>query len=326
MEAQKLFTLVTLVTILVLVSLVSSRPEETIIDGTKTDQSNEGSDQDAPAEEPKNVCKTEVCKERAKLINSYVNKSASPCEDFYFYVCSKWINEHNTTGSYDSFQMLQRRYVEALKRILERLVPKYNPQEVTDKPVVLYNSCMASTEQDDNMAFFEIIRHSEFKEWPVMNQSAEIEEKFNNASKILSKVGMGYIIQNYVAKDTVNRTNNGIKILPLGVSMLPANRSIKEAVEAVKSNVTDSQLQYVIQTLKDIEREWMLIMARPSPPMEVQTTIGRLQERFRNIPLYSLLSKEFAKASVELSENEPLEVLRPELYAKIDELMQVVNP
>lgn len=333
MEARKLCTLVALVSLLALASFVSSQPQEDPVqadDSKKTKASNKDSEQEELAQAKyNNVCNTEVCKNRANLINSYVDNSISPCEDFYSYVCNNWTSRHKDTGPDDSFQMLQQKYVALLTDILTRKKPTYMSPGVTHKPTILFESCIASTEKDESEAFSEIMRASELTEWPMTNESGK--EKFKNATEVLLKVGMSPLIQFNVKRSSSSQDAHGIKIFPLGV-ILPEEVYIRGNVTSVKTNITEDDLQSVIYTLTTLQNQLLTQLRATlskSPlrgaPSEV-TTIGSLDGNFANIPLRSLLSKDFDKINISLEENESVEVFRLWFYEAINEFLQSADP
>lgn len=326
MAAQKLLLIISLVSLLDLASLVSLELQER---GEKTNarKSSErpNDSKDGQVTKTNKVCTTKACKQRARLIISYLNDSADPCEDFYSHVCENWIHEHKTTGPYDSFQMLKNQFYDTLQGILENMELQYSPQEVTDKPAALYNICMGSTEQDERHDIFKIMNSSEFQQWPVMAGITENNEMFKNASDVLQRVGMSSVIQYYVSKSSLNPHNHSITILPLFV-LLPNNESIKQVVEYVKPDVTNTSLENVIKTLKNIESQWKMALPRQSMESAIPPTISSLEKEFPYIPLRSWLKKEFASADINLDEKQPLEVSWLVLYDKINTFLKDADP
>lgn len=328
MEAPKLSPLVAIVSFLALVSLISSLPqEEEVLKNAENaiENFNEDTEENGLAEETNKVCTAEACKQRARLITSYLNKSADPCEDFYSHVCENWINKHKTTGPFDSFQMLKNQFFDTLQGMLENMELQYSPQEVTDKPAALYNICMGSTEKDERDDILRMMNSSEFQQWPVLDEMTDDNDIFKNASVVLQRVGMSSVIQYYVSKSSLDPNNHSITILPLFV-WLPNNESIKQVVKYVKPTVTNTSLEYVIKTLKKMESQWIMALKRPSTESVIPPTIGSLEKEFPYIPLKSWLNKEFANADINLDEKQPVEVSRSLLYDKINTFLQDADP
>lgn len=326
MEARKVALLIATVS-LALISLISTLPQEGVVHNKyqkEIENLKEDIEQNGLAEETNKVCTTEVCKQRASVITSYLDESANPCDDFYTHVCKKWIDGHNTTGPSDFFQMLQNNFFETLQRMFESMELQKSSQGVTNKPAILYNICMASTEEDEREDIFKIMNSSGFKEWPVFAEAAENEPMFKNASAVLQRVGMTFLIQYYISKSSLDPNKHSITILPLGV-LLPSNESIKQVVEYVKPNVTNNSLEYVINRLKNLESQWITVLQGRTLQSAMVPTISRLEKEFAHIPLKSLLNKEFANVNISLDENEIVEVSRL-WYGKINTLLEVAEP
>lgn len=326
MEARKVALLIATVS-LALISLISTLPQEGMVhnkDEKEIENLKEDIEQNGLAEETNKVCTTEVCKQRASVITSYLDESANPCDDFYTYVCKKWIDGHNTTGPSDSFQMLQNNFFETLQRTFESMELRKSPQGVTDKPAVLYNTCMASTEEDEREDIFKIMKSSGFKEWPLFSEAAENDAMFKNNSDVLQRVEMTSMIQYYVSKSSLDPNKHSITILPLGV-LLPSNEIIKQVVKYVKPNVTNTSLEYVINTLKNLEYQWITVLQGRSMQSTILPTIGSLENEFAHIPLKYLLNKEFANVNISLDEKQFVEVswLR---YGQMNKFLEVAKP
>ncbi|KAK8773028.1 hypothetical protein V5799_012441 [Amblyomma americanum] len=62
------------------------------------------------------VCSTDVCKERAKLINESMLQSVNACYDFHSYVCGGWEKKHDRKWSYSIYDMLADKVKATTKR------------------------------------------------------------------------------------------------------------------------------------------------------------------------------------------------------------------
>lgn len=334
MEPQELCTLVTLVSFLALISFVSPEPQEAtsqMDDVINTGSLNKANEQDELAQAKyNNVCKTEVCKNRGKLITSYLNYSVSPCEDFYSFVCGNWTNKQNRTEAYDSFRMLYQRFMDTLADMLKSKTRRYSSQGVTGKPAILFEKCMDSKAEEENEVLSEIMRGSNLAEWPMTTERAK--EKFKNATAVLLQVGMTPFIQFDVARNSSNQDAYEIMIFPLGI-WFPREANITETVILVKQDIEMSDLKHATSTLTNLQSEWRKFqlpafakqMKREVPPSEA-TTIDNLEQKFTKVPLYSLLSKDFDKAKVILEKGEPVEVRNPAFYEAIDEFLGTADP
>lgn len=272
MEAQKLLTMITLVTFMALVSLVMSRPQEGE-ESIKQTETSKMDNEEVPAEE-NDVCRSDVCRGRATLIKEHLNNDTDPCEDFYGYVCDKWINNHTTNGSYDSFKMLQDKYLKTIAETLQRMQHTHSPQEVIDKPAVLYESCLGFTEKDQLDDMLEIMNSSNFKEWPVITQTTDQGEMFSNASEVLLNIGMSPLINFYVSRKIQGPATYGIQIIPLGIKDLPEPEYIYKAVRSVTPDIADSDLKNITDGFEYLQRQWTTTKQSAATPalLEINTT------------------------------------------------------
>lgn len=336
MEARMLLPLVVFLSLLALATLVSPRPQESEGQNNDAKESEVLKEDDEPeehgelAEENDGVCRTEVCQNRASLIKSYLNEAFSPCEDFYSYVCDNWVSQHKNTGPYDSFQMLEQEYAHILTDLLNSTEPMYTNQTVIDKPAVLFNSCMASTREEEQQSILEILRDSGFTMWPMNNQSADNEKMFWNVSEVLVKVGMSALIQYYVTKNSPDKDAHGIKILPLGIRNVP-KEDINSTVKLIKPDILDTDLEKLVQAIINLELQWIPFRHKAIKKMTTGawsqvTTIDSLEENCKKIPLYKLLSDDFTKVGVNLERNETVEVYGPTLYEEINNFLKIVDP
>lgn len=303
-----------------LVSFISSQPNDGV--SLTAPQSN---DQNGPTEE--NVCRTEVCKRRANIIKDYLDNDTDPCDDFYGYVCKKWINNHTTNGSYDAFQMLQQQFLDDLTDILQSTNSTHSPQEVTDKPAILYKACMNFTGESESSDILKIMNNSNFKEWPLSTQATGETDIFNNASAVLSHVGMIPLIQYYVSR---NYSTHVIMILPLGIADVPEKHHIEKAVQFVKPDIDETYLNNFTGALQNLRKQWLAEapekkMRTLAPP--VATTIESLERNFSNIPLYDLLNKEFSKVpNLNVKKEEKISVYNLEFYEAINKFLDIAKP
>lgn len=328
MEAHKLFALITLVSLMALVSMVLSEPHG--IDESNNEEKYskmpKNENDDAPAEE-NDVCRSDVCRERAQLINEYLSNDTDPCEDFYGYVCDKWINNHTTNGSYDSFKMLQDQFLKTIADTLQHMEPERSPQDVIDKPALLYNSCIDFTPNDELEAMLEIMNNSNFNEWPVITQTIDEKEIFSNASEVLLYTGMSPLINYYVSRNTWLGATHIIEIIPLGMQNLQEKEYICKAIRSVKPNITENDLKNITDGLEDLQRQWRNATARnvPAQPWLVNTT-ENLEKQYKKIPLHALLHREFLKGQIHLEQNETVQVYYPWIYQAINEFLGNADP
>uniref|UniRef100_A0A6G5A6L9 Putative m13 peptidase n=1 Tax=Rhipicephalus microplus TaxID=6941 RepID=A0A6G5A6L9_RHIMP len=110
-----------------------------------------------------NVCETEACIRRAKLITESLNTSADPCTDFYSYACGGWMAKHTipeTKSSTGGFYLLADQLKETLRDILGNVTLVEENQNVTDKAALVYNACVAVPDLDDRQDVVQFIMNA----------------------------------------------------------------------------------------------------------------------------------------------------------------------
>ncbi|XP_076639917.1 neprilysin-4 isoform X3 [Colletes latitarsis] len=85
---------------------------------------------------------------QAKIMLTYMDRSADPCEDFYQYACGNWAR-HNPIpkdkAAYDTFEMIRESLDSVLKELLDDPIPmdlEFNSNDATVKAKQLFQSCM----------------------------------------------------------------------------------------------------------------------------------------------------------------------------------------
>ncbi|KAM7310524.1 neprilysin-2-like [Ixodes scapularis] len=93
----------------------------------------------------KNVCDTDVCQHEADLILSAINNTVDPCQDFYGFVCGKWLLRNPIPDDQQSISSLHKsaeRVTNDIGTILNTTIFKYKNQNATDKAIIFYKSCL----------------------------------------------------------------------------------------------------------------------------------------------------------------------------------------
>ncbi|XP_042146320.1 neprilysin-2-like [Ixodes scapularis] len=93
----------------------------------------------------KNVCDTDVCQHEADLILSAINNTVDPCQDFYGFVCGKWLLRNPIPDDQQSISSLHKsaeRVTNDIGAILNTTIFKYKNQNATDKAIIFYKSCL----------------------------------------------------------------------------------------------------------------------------------------------------------------------------------------
>lgn len=110
-----------------------------------------------------NVCRSQVCKEVAAVFDQTVSQSVKPCQDFFTYVCSGWMENvkknlgskpgKKRLGTLDAmtYEVRSRVILKELLRLRSKADEKLRDSEL--QPVTFFKSCLRSirkTDQDLN--------------------------------------------------------------------------------------------------------------------------------------------------------------------------------
>ncbi|XP_040079228.1 neprilysin-2-like [Ixodes scapularis] len=93
----------------------------------------------------KKVCNTDVCQHEADLILSAINNTVDPCQDFYGFVCGKWLLSNPIPDDQQSISSVHKsaeRVNNDIGSILNTTIFKYENQNATDKALIFYKSCL----------------------------------------------------------------------------------------------------------------------------------------------------------------------------------------
>ncbi|XP_015171080.1 PREDICTED: neprilysin-2-like [Polistes dominula] len=96
-------------------------------------------------QEPRpNVCMSEECVRTAASLLSAMDRTVSPCDNFFLYACGTWNRLHvipEDRSSISTFEVLADQLQVILKRVLEES-PNENDNNATLKAKMFYKSCM----------------------------------------------------------------------------------------------------------------------------------------------------------------------------------------
>ncbi|XP_050023109.1 neprilysin-1-like isoform X1 [Dermacentor andersoni] len=316
----------------------------------------------APAQNPYNlawgrgrykVCRTDVCRERAKMIMDSLDTAVDPCEDFYSYACGGWVKKTKipkTKSSYGSFNALNDVLLRTLRGILERIPIGRGHQKVTDKAAVAYHACKAVTKSDDRVdVMYDIMNSSALGDWPITMKSISHVKNFTNCSDLLLQTGFGPILRYDIGRDSKNLTSYVIQIDQMEFPVVGRNqltqpnkmenkpilkaykRLIMTALEFMTFSISASEKGKIADELIAFEGRLARLTAPPEKRRDFfslyhRTTITVLQQNFSTFPLLDLLNWEFSKADIMLSEDETVEIYALDYYKKLVKFLETTNP
>ncbi|XP_077500969.1 neprilysin-1-like isoform X1 [Amblyomma americanum] len=297
------------------------------------------------------VCRSKVCKQRAKLINESLDRSVDPCDDFYSYACGGWIKSHpvpeskSTTGT---FRLLHDELQETLKGILESMTLVYECQNITDKAAVAYNACMAvPTSKDRPDVMLKIMNISGLVHWPITEDCTG--KLFKNCTEVLNVTGHFPILSVSVGRDVKKLNSNIIGIdqidfLTVGRNQLihpdkeenkgiiaAYKQLIKAALSFMRPNISDWELTELSDTIVDFEGQLANLTAPPEERRDFRkiynrVTIRELQENFTNVRLHDLLTKQFSRVNITLCVNKTVELYALKYYSRLNTFLECADP
>ncbi|XP_077499131.1 neprilysin-1-like [Amblyomma americanum] len=299
------------------------------------------------------VCRSSVCRQRARLIREYIDPYVDPCEDFYSYACGRWLRRSRIPekkSSYGSFHILNDELLKILRGLLDRIIVREGTQNVLGKLAVTYEACKKVPKLPDRHdVLFEIMNVSALAHWPVTRNSVSDVNRMKHYADVLLKVGMGALLRYDVARDSKNITAHVIQIDQMTFPVIGRNQLIHQkdkhnkriiaaykqlvqvALKFMAPKISASELKKIANTLVSFEGKLANLTASNEERRDMwsiyhRTTITALQQKYKSFPILGVLNKEFIKADIVLTEDETIEVYALEYYKKMVKFLEKTNP
>jgi hypothetical protein len=166
------------------------------------------------------LCLTPSCIEISHAFSSGMNQSVDPCDDFYEFVCGRWIRTNIIPKGYSSWSTIRElaeKGLILLKNLLEQ-TPISSLFYAEQEAIKYYQSCMNITELESlaNQPlenYFQNQLNFTLKQWIQMNQSQTWQQLFIDLTKIYSmKYISSLVLPIKIETDEKNSTWNNIYV------------------------------------------------------------------------------------------------------------------
>jgi hypothetical protein len=168
---------------------------------------------------PEELCLTPACVQVSSSIHSGMNYTTNPCDDFYEFVCGRWIKTNiipKGHASWSTTKELSRKNLIILKSILEQSLtnnssPVYNAE---NEAIRFYQSCMNITEIERLRIqplerFLKENFNLTLNQWINIDQNQTWQDLFVFLTKTLSKkYGFSYLLPISIGPDDKNSSWN----------------------------------------------------------------------------------------------------------------------
>uniref|UniRef100_A0A224YEA8 Gluzincin n=1 Tax=Rhipicephalus zambeziensis TaxID=60191 RepID=A0A224YEA8_9ACAR len=291
------------------------------------------------------VCETEVCHERAKLLQRSINKSIDPCDDFFSYVCDGWIKDHpipDTDTSFGTFEQTSENVLHEIKGIIENITNTAEPRSVTEKAAAMYQACICNYYNETQLIpmIKDLLREWGFPIWPVMRPT---ELPYRNYAELLVATSLWPFFAVNVGQD-LNDTDRFI--IQLDEAPLPIlsrqrflnpnatqfNRLIVHAylnliataVSVLNPNATEYDAWMIAERIFVFEAHLASMTDNPDDRRNItalyqKITIGDLMKEVPNIPVLPCLNSTFSIVNITLNETEEVAIFGMSYFKKAND-------
>ncbi|XP_040073432.1 neprilysin-4-like [Ixodes scapularis] len=300
---------------------------------------------------PKNVCETDACKQRAKMMLDSMNQSEDPCTDFHEYACGNWKKTHKIPDDdtqIGMFHILHDKLEMDLKSILlNATLEGKEPQNATNKAILAYRVCVCETvnETEKFNDLLKVLKGGGFSKWPLLNEE---ESPYRNYTQLLDQSNIFPFVSSSVSQDSKNIQSNVIYLDQISFGWVGRNELINQETEASKKivmaykkliqaiakvfkpNLTEDKAQKLSEEILKFEatlaknskseEDWRNLSSTYN-----EMNISILSETYPKIEWLKLLNYWFEPANMTLNESERVIVKEPEYIKRIEELLEGEN-
>lgn len=301
---------------------------------------------------PTQVCRAAVCQERARLVLESLDESVDPCDDFYGYVCNKWMRQNPVPDDrprFSIFDSLRIKLMHQLKDILEKAPFKVENQNVTDKVAIAYRACTNESISEELKfdSLKEFLSSMGFSKWPMpvgWDSAPPWEETF---ARVFRKTGLSFIISASVVQDLKNATYFIISLdqpgFGIGRNQLLNQTSANNApiVRAYKTYASDSirlfqpqmgagEREAVVDDIVNFESQLAKMTRSPEERRNMNSlyhrmTMARLMLDYPELDWLRLFNNIFDVINMTLTEDEEIVLREPQFYSSVLQFLKSVR-
>ncbi|XP_050717092.1 neprilysin-1-like isoform X4 [Eriocheir sinensis] len=299
------------------------------------------------------VCETPECHEAATRIKQSLDRSVSPCDDFYQFACGGWINNHSLpeSGWASTYIDAEKRLNDALLMILEKPA---EPSAAAPLQEIrrLYNSCMDLNKLDEIGLDPLVNLLSDMGGWPMVEEAWD-PDFFNLSTALnnLRNIHVYPLIHVFLNVDLFNTSQwlifVGTGQVPIGVNYMaslsdneltPYRTLMTTAATMLRnhvgSNVTDQDIDDQVHGVIEFERKFSQIVmtaVNETTNNAWQTTVAELQEDTDGGTLgqfnwLDFLKEIFAETDVTIIEDEPLTTFKGPFFKDLSNMLAITHP
>jgi hypothetical protein len=178
------------------------------------------------------ICLTPACIQVSSSLYSGMNQTINPCENFYEFVCGRWIKTNiipKGHSGWSTTKELSRKNLIILKSILEQQTIMENSLTVFNaeqEAIKFYQSCMNISEIERRQIqplekFFEENFNLTLNQWINIDQNQTWQDLFVMLTKVLSeKYGFSYLLPISIGPDDKNSTWNVIHVSTMSLKYI----------------------------------------------------------------------------------------------------------
>ncbi|XP_029824984.2 neprilysin-4-like [Ixodes scapularis] len=300
---------------------------------------------------PQNMCKTEACKERAKMMLDSMDQTEDPCTDFYEYACGNWKKTHeipDDESKFGNFHILDDKVEMDVKNILlNATLKEEEPQNATNKAILAYRVCLCETvnETEKFNDLLKLLQEDGFTKWPLLNKE---DSPYENYTQLLSQSTFLPFVSFAIFQDAKNIQSNVIYLDQITFNWAGRNQLINQTTEDNKKivaayknliastakvfmpNLTEDEAQRLSEDILQFEAK----LAKHSKAEEDrrnfssmynEMNISTLSEKYPKIEWLKLLNHEFALANMTLNESERVIVFETDYVQDIENILEKAN-